>query len=64
MNKQVCRRKQKWKKAYLRLIDSNMVRAMLALLINNREIDNVSTVQRIETKEGENGFLGLSRDII
>ena len=43
-------------------LDSKMVITMLALLFNDQEGDNFSTVQRIEAKENENGFLELSFD--
>ena len=43
--------------AYLRLIDSKMVIAMLTLLFNSLAGNNLSTVQRTVAKEDKNGFL-------
>ena len=61
----VCERSYKNRKtAYLRLMDSNMVIAMLDLLLKGKAEDNVSTVQRSEAKENENGFLVLSCDTL
>ena len=55
---QLCGRYTKWKKADLVLWVGKMVIAMLALLFNSWSGDNVSTVQRTETKESKN----VSRD--
>ena len=53
MNKQYVKAVQKKReKADLRLVDSKMFIAILAQLFN----DNISLVQRTETKEGENVF--------
>ena len=43
------------------MLDRKIVIAMLAFLFNGRG-DNISTIQKIETKESENGFLGLSHN--
>ena len=50
------------KRLFLRLIDSKMLIAILDLLFNDQEKANVSTVQRTNTKENKNGFLGLPSD--
>ena len=45
----ICKKREKWKKAYF----SKMFIAMLALLLNGQEGDNISTVQRTEAKKSE-----------
>ena len=61
MNKQYMKEIQKWKKIYLRLMNSRMM-TMLGLLYKDCSKPDISTVQRTETKESESGFLGLSSD--
>ena len=51
MNKQYVNGIQKQKKAYSRLMDSRMVIAILDLLFNDWEGDNIYTVQRTEAKK-------------
>ena len=44
------------------MVDSQMVIAILALVLNDRAGNNICTVQRTEAKESENSFLWLSCD--
>ena len=46
MNQQYVEGVQKRKRAYLRVMDSKIVIAILALLFSDQKRDNVSTVQR------------------
>ena len=50
------------KKSYLRLMDSKMITAMVALLFNDWERDKVFSVQKTKAKENENGILGTLCD--
>ena len=61
MNEQYLKGIQKREKFYLILVDSNMLIATLALLLNVRKRD-ISILGKEQTKESENEFLGLSCD--
>ena len=51
------------KKAFL-MMESKIVINIFVLLFNGRARDNVSTVQRTQSKESENGFQELSWETI
>ena len=58
MNKKYVEVAQKWKKAYLMMLESKMC----LYFSMARAGDSICSVQRTKAKEGKNGFLGLSCD--